>query len=78
MTDKIFLIKMVSNHSCDFCRVNKEYQLECVKIRDLCAGNLNCRPKWCPLVEHDISICHDEFNAIGDNLAYEATKKMGW
>lgn len=26
-----------------------------------CEGNLNERPEWCPLIEHDIGMCHIKY-----------------
>lgn len=80
MSEKTFIVKMDGDQACDYREFNVWSRFYCSRTdyNTPCGGDLNNRPEWCSLVEHDISVCHEEFKAIGDNLAQEAAKKMGW
>lgn len=52
MTEKTFLVKM--RKTCDYM-LNYAGKKKCTKFRcvqplNLCDGNLNKRPEWCPIV----------------------------
>jgi len=43
-----------------------------------CCGDLNNRPTWCPLTEHDMGECAEKHKEEMDSLIMKATEKLGW
>lgn len=65
MSEKTFLIKMAEKRTCSLT-LDGAYGYKICGHADAsfgytCQGNLKNRPVWCPLVEHDIGMCHIKY-----------------
>lgn len=83
MTEKTFLITLDDVKVCPHC----SYARCNVKLIRLgsprCNGELRDRPEYCPLVEHDIGMCHIKYKELSngeekdlESVATEAAKRI--
>lgn len=82
MSEKTFLVKMDDATNCRHSRFMYGIGKGCTAFYDgafhECPGDLNNRPDWCPLVEHDISVCSEKYKEECEALHRQATERLGW
>jgi len=77
---KQFIVEMDEGKFCDYVRYHGNNEFCCTKIGHdaICNGDVNNRPEWCPMKEHDLSECYEKYNYECEKSFREATARLGW
>jgi hypothetical protein len=69
MTEKNFLVRMSDIYNCEYIISESDVYSFCLKLgyEHRCKGDLNNRPKWCPLV----SVYESTVGVVKDSLLDE-------